>query len=361
MLLSSVIENNLRPTDLQPSGIPPLTWFARDVTMGKRRMKMSHHLSNLVVVLTGASSGIGKATALRFAENGAHLVLAGRREESLRQLADECRELGVRAIAVKTDVTDENQVIDLGRRALSEFGRIDVWVNNAGVMLYGRVEEVPASAMRRVFETNVFGHMYGARAVLPQFRRQGRGILINVASMVGKAGIAYMSAYVASKHALVGFADCLRQEVMLDKADVHVCTVMPASIDTPLFQHAANYTGQEAQPISPIYDAENVADAIIGCVQKPQREVYVGSMGRLTAFNRTFSPAMHDRVASTIAESQQFSETREPRTDGNLFQPKGPDTISGGWRQPSGVGRKVAVAALAAAVPVSLVWALKGR
>jgi len=322
---------------------------------------MSHHLSDLVVVITGASSGIGKATALRFAEHGAHLVLAGRREESLSQLAQECRELGARTIAVATDVTDESQVTELCRRGVTEFGRVDVWVNNAGVMLYGRVDEVPSHAMRRVFETNVFGYMYGARAVLPQFRRQGRGVLIDVASMVGKAGIAYMSAYVASKHALIGFADCLRQEIMLDKTDVQVCTVMPASIDTPLFQHAANYTGQEAQPIKPIYDPEDVAEAIVGCVEKPQREVYVGSMGRLTAFNRTLSPALHDRIASGIAESQQFSETRVPRTDGNLYHPKEPDTISGGWKQPASLGRKMALAAVAAAVPVSLVWALKSR
>lgn len=322
---------------------------------------MSHHLSDLVVVVTGASSGIGRAAALGFAENGAHLVLASRREESLRDLAEECRQLGVRVIVVPTDVTDENQVMELCRRAVTEFGRVDVWVNNAGVMLYGRVEEVPAHAMRRVFETNVFGYMYGARAVLPQFRHQGRGILINVASMVGKAGVAYMSAYVASKHALIGFADCLRQEIMLDKADIRVCTVMPASIDTPLFQHAANYTGQEAQPIRPVYDAEDVAEAITGCVEKPEREVYVGSMGRLTAFNRTMSPALHDRIASTLAETQQFRETPVPRTDGNLYQPKDPHSIDGGWRQPSGLGRKVALAAVAAAVPVSLMWAWRSR
>jgi len=322
---------------------------------------MSHHLSDLVVVITGASSGIGKATALRFAEQGAHGVLAGRREDSLRQLAEECRELGVRSLAVKTDVTDESQMAELCRRALAEFGRIDVWVNNAGVMLYGRVEDTPSHAMRRVFETNVFGYMYGARGVLPQFRRQGHGTLINVASMVGKAGVAYMSAYVASKHALIGFADCLRQELMLDGTDVKVCTVMPASIDTPLFQHAANYTGQQGQPIKPIYNADDVADAIVRCLEKPEREVYVGSMGRVTAFNRTISPALHDTVTARVAQSQQFGETPVPRTDGNLYQPKGPDTISGGWKQPSSLGRKVAVAAMAAAVPVSVVWALRNR
>jgi len=179
--------------------------------------------------------------------------------------------------------------------------------------------------------------------------------------MVGKAGVPYMSAYVASKHALIGFADCLRQEIMLDDLDIEVCTVMPASIDTPLFEHAANYTGREVQPIKPIYDADDVADAIVACVHKPQREVYVGTMGRLTAFSRTVSPAVHDKISSSAVESQQFREKPVPRTDGNLYQPKGSDTISGGWRQPAGLGRKIAVAAVAAAVPVSVVWALRSR
>jgi short-subunit dehydrogenase len=316
---------------------------------------MSHHLSDSVVVITGASSGIGRAASRAFAQAGANVVLAARRKESLEEVAGECRSFGVQALALPTDTTDESRVRNLANSAISRFGHVDVWVNNAGVMAYGRAEDIPARVLRRVFETNVFGYFYGAQAILPHFKKRRRGILINVTSMVSKAGIAYMSPYVASKFALTGWSDCLRQELMLEETtEIHVCSVLPASIDTPLFQHAANYTGRQPKPVDPVYDPWEVAEAIVGCVEKPQREVYVGRIGPLTAFNRTMAPSIHDRVAANLAEHNQLQDSPALATEGNLFEPKEPASIEGGWQKPSSRGWKIAVAAAAVAVPLTL-------
>ncbi len=317
---------------------------------------MSQHLFGSVAVITGASSGIGRATALAFARAGANVVLAARKREALEDVADECRGFAVQALPLPTDVSDEFQVRELARRAIQWFGWVDVWVNNAGVAAYGRTEDLPPRVVRRVFETNVLGCVYAMQAILPHFKEEKEGVIVNVASMVGKAGIAYMGAYVASKHALVGLADSVRQEIMLeDGAGISVCTVMPASIDTPFFQHAANFTGRQVKPVGPVYHPEEVARTILECVQNPQREVYVGKIGSLTAWNRTISAGLHDRVAAQLADRSQLGHQQVPPTEGNLFEPQPINTICGGWKRENGSRWKTAIAATAAiAVPVSL-------
>ncbi len=211
---------------------------------------MPRELRDSVVVITGASSGIGRATSLRFAERGAAVVLAGRRAETLDELAAACRGRGGKAVAVPTDVTDRSAVEDLAASAISTYGRIDVWVNNAAVTLFARFEEAPMDAYRRVIETNLFGYIYGARAVLPYFRRQAAGALINIGSVVGIVGQPYTSAYCLSKFAIRGLGECLRQE-LLDQP-IHVSTVLPAEIDTPVFAHAGDCTGRAVKPLEPI-------------------------------------------------------------------------------------------------------------
>ncbi|HEY8477503.1 MAG TPA: SDR family oxidoreductase [Chloroflexota bacterium] len=311
-------------------------------------------LHSAVIVVTGASSGIGRATALAFARRGASIVLAARRAAALRNLAAECERLGGRALAVPTDVTDERAVRALAQRAVETFGRLDVWVNNAGVALFSRFEEAPPEVFRRVIETNLLGYVHGARAALPLFRHQGSGVLINNASVFGGIGAPYWSAYVTTKFGIRGFSACLRQEVR-DAPDIHVCTVLPASIDTPLFQHGGNYTGRAIKPVRPVYDAEAVAEAIVRLAERPRREVFVGAAGRLLLLLHTLLPGLAERLIAFWVERDSLQKRTAPPSPGNLFQPM-PEwtTVSGGWKAGGALAPRVAVAGLTAIAAILL-------
>src|ERR1043166_5831964 len=225
------------------------------------------NIADSVIVITGASSGIGRATAQELASRGAHLVVGARDVAALEGLGT----------AIKCDVTREADVQALARAAVAKFGRIDVWINNAGVYLVGRFEDSPADVFRRVLETNFFGTVHGARAALQQFRKQRRGILINIDSVVASAPQPYTTAYVASKYAVRGFSASLRMELALEKGhEIEVCTILPASIDTPLFSHTANYLGRKVKAMSPVNRPEVVARAIASVIERPRRETLVG-------------------------------------------------------------------------------------
>jgi NAD(P)-dependent dehydrogenase (short-subunit alcohol dehydrogenase family) len=321
---------------------------------------MGKKLNGSVVVITGASSGIGRAAALAFAEEGSTVVLGARRENALQEVARECGTRGVRTLVVPTDVTDEGAVQHLAGRAVETFGRIDVWVNNAAVSAFGRFEEMPSDVFRRVLETNLFGYVHGARAALPIFREQGRGVLILNDSVVGSVPQPHTSAYVTSKYAIRGFAECLRMELSLDQApDIHVCTVMPASIDTPLFQQSANFTGRQVKPLDPTYPAGKVADAIVSVAKRPRREVMVGGAGRMAVAFHAVAPGMYEKTAARQVDRDHLEDRPADRTWGNLWEPM-PEyaRVSGGWRpgpNRNGPTGKAALAAAAVAVP-ALFW-----
>jgi short-subunit dehydrogenase len=305
---------------------------------------MTRAIKDSVIVITGASSGIGRATALEAARQGATVVLAARREEALQKLAQECNMLKGTAIAVPTDVTHEEAVSELASRAIANYGRIDVWINNAAVTLFARFEEAPLEVFRRVIDTNVFGYVHGARAVLPYFREQGSGILINVDSVVGKAPQPYTSAYVMSKHAIRAMADCLRMELVLDKADnIHVCTVMPATIDTPLFQHGANYTGRKAKAMNPVYPSQKVAEAIVALVERPEREIIVGEAGYLMVAQFGLTPELYEKTMAQQVDRDHLQDAPAQVTEGNLFDPIEDEqaSVSGGWDHTSDIGQSV--------------------
>lgn len=320
---------------------------------------MAAKLRGATVVVTGASSGIGRETARAFAAKGANVVVAARRAEPLREVAAECEGLGVGALAVPTDVTDAAAVEELARRATARFGRIDVWVNNAAVGLFARFEEAPLDDYRRVIETNLFGYVYGARAVLPIFRRQGSGVLVNVASMLGRTSGPYVSAYVASKHAIQGLGMSLRQELALDKAkDIHVCTVMPATIDTPFFGHAANYTGRAVKAMPPVYPVERVAERIVRLAKRPRREVFVGNSGRLLQLQFFLAPGLAEKQAAAMVDKLHLAQDQAaPATSGNLFAPTPEGTTAGGgWKSGGSSLPRAAGVGLAAALPAVLLW-----
>jgi short-subunit dehydrogenase len=191
--------------------------------------------------------------------------------------------------------------------------RIDVWVNNAAVTLFARIEEAPYEAYRKVLETNLFGYIHSARAVLPYFRKQGSGTLINVSSVVGKPGSPFVSAYTISKFGIVGLSESLRMELQ-DAPDIHVCTVLPASIDTPLFQHAANFMGRAVKPLEPIYSADQVANAIVDLARRPRREIMVGNAGRIQALMHAIAPGLIERRYAKQVEKNHFQDKPAPES-----------------------------------------------
>jgi NAD(P)-dependent dehydrogenase (short-subunit alcohol dehydrogenase family) len=288
-------------------------------------------LQGKVVVVTGASSGIGRATAHRFAAHGARLIIAARRMGPLDLAVRECAKLGGQATAVQTDVTEPGSIENLARRAVEGHGRIDIWVNNAAVALYARVDEGPLEAHRRVIETNLFGYLYGSRAAVHIFRKQGDGVLVNVSSAAAYVGQPYSAAYVASKFGIRGLTDCIRQEVS-DCPEINVCTVMPGATDTPFFQHAGNYTGRVVQPLRPIADARRVAEVIVAAAERPRRTSFV-DIARVLPMLTGIVPGPIEAYVGRLVKKCQFRDEPVPPSPGNLFAPmmEG-DDVSGGWR-----------------------------
>ena len=260
-------------------------------------------------------------------------MLAARAAEPLERLAEECERRGARAIAIPTDVRDADAVERLARRAVDELGRLDVWVNGAGVMTYGRFEDVPADVFRAVIDTNLMGQVHGARAALPRFREQRSGVLINMSSVWGRVTAPDVSAYVTSKFAVRAFSECLRQELR-DVPNVDVATMLPQAVDTPIFDRAANYAGRAARPIPPVLDPGTVADGIIACARSPKREVTYSRAGRLIELAHATTPSLWQRFLPAAFEAGNYGEQPMDPSPGGVMEPL-PDryAIYGGWRK----------------------------
>jgi short-subunit dehydrogenase len=288
-----------------------------------------------VAVVTGASSGIGRAAALRLAASGADVVLAARRPGALESAAQECRRHGVRALAVPTDVSDADAVRRLAQQAVARFGRIDVWVNDAAVSLYGRVTDVPLEDFRRLVDVNVMGTVHGVHAALTHMRPRGRGVVVNVASILGEVPQPYTAAYCLSKAAVRALSVSVRSELALDGlTGIEVATVLPPTIDTPLFDQVANYSGRAVRAMPPVSSPERVARAVVGAVRSPRREVVVSTAGRLLTWQHRLTPRPVEAWMAVQTDMLQLSRRRAAAdTSGNLYEP-GPESagaVHGGW------------------------------
>jgi NAD(P)-dependent dehydrogenase (short-subunit alcohol dehydrogenase family) len=274
-----------------------------------------------VVVIVGASSGIGRETALAFAQRGASLAIAARNEQALETLSAEVARLGGKALAVVTEVSDHEQVSALAAKAAEHFGRIDTWVNNAAVATYGTVEQMDVDELRRVIEVDLMGQIYGIKAALP-YLQASAGTLINVSSVVGKRALPLQAAYCAAKHGIIAFGEALRLELEAQGSPVRVVDVMPASINTPLFDNARSKIGVAPKPLGRVYEPSVVAEAIVAAAERPVRQVYAGFMGRLLDLAQRISPSFADWYLSGPgnAIARQRSDLVDDGYD-NLFSP----------------------------------------
>jgi short-subunit dehydrogenase len=275
-------------------------------------------LNEKTIVITGASSGAGRAAALAFAPLGVNLVLAARNENVLNEVAEECRGLGSEVLVVVTDVTQTGAMINLANTARDWKGALDVWINNAGILAAGIFEETPMVVHQQAIETNLLGYMNGAHAVLPIFKAQGYGTLINNISIGGFLPVPFGAGYSASKFGMRGFSEALKAELVGWK-DIHVCDLFPAFLDTPGITHAANYTGKKLVPAPPVYDPARLAQAIVKVAANPASNTYVGSASLLLKFGHALFPELLTNLTGRVIRRYLKNAPEIAPTDGNLF------------------------------------------
>jgi short-subunit dehydrogenase len=296
---------------LSGCGVPSGTWSSD-----------RQRIVNRTYVVTGASSGFGRGVALKLGSYGANVVLAARRTAVLEEVADQVRGAGGQALVVTTDVSRADDVERLARAAVERFGRINVWINDAAVGVIGRFEDVPVVDHARVVDVNLKGVIYGSHAALQQFRTQGYGTLVNIASVEGRVPLAYHASYTATKHAVVGLDAALNQELRLAGADtIKVATVLPWAVDTPFWEHTANYSGGTPRMVM-MDGPQQVVDAIVRVSIYPRKELAVGWKASGAVLGEQIWPSLSERIAANIVDrAQRQTAPAAPPTDGSLFEP----------------------------------------
>ena len=293
-------------------------------------------LNEQVIVITGASSGIGLATAEAAAEAGAKLVLAARSGDTLAEIAARLAAAGSEVVHVTADVAEPDAVQEIAQAAVTRFGGIDTWINNAGVSIYGRLDEVSQEDARRLFDVDFWGVVNGSLMALGHMRGRG-GAIINVGSEVSDAVVPLQGYYSAAKHAVKGFTDALRVEVQeVDKLPIAITLIQPTAVDTPFPQHGKNYMDREPKLPSPMIEPEKVAAAILNAAIEPTTETKVGAMAKLNALIAKLAPTLAKKLEGKQAGRQQYDEPpRDP--EGTLDKPGEAGQVSGQKRGSGGV------------------------
>ena len=288
-------------------------------------------LEEQVVVLFGASSGIGRETALRMAKRGAKLVVAARDEGGLNSLVDEIRRGGGEATALLAEAADFNQVKAVADTAADVYGRIDTWVHLAAVSIYATFEQTTPEEFKRVIEVNLIGQAYGAMAALPHLKREGRGALIHISSVEARRALPYQSAYASSKHGIKGFLEATRVELQHEGVPISVTEIMPSTINTPFFNKARTKLGVKPMGIPPIYQPGIVADAILYAAENPVPEIIVGGAGKAIILADKISPRLGDTFMLLAGfKGQRTNEPKSEQAPDNLFHPlEGYDKVKG--------------------------------
>lgn len=289
-------------------------------------------LADQVVVVLGASSGIGRETARRFGAAGAKLVLAGRNESALRSLAAEIGGEGqVAVVMVETSIFE--QVQRVAEEAVRRFGRIDTWVQNAATPLYGRFEEIAPEEFKRVIDVNLVGAAYGAMVALPHLRANANGgTFIVTSSVEGEVGIPYQSAYGASKHGVEGWTKVLRMELAHDGVPVQIASIKPAGVNTPFYDNAKTRLGVVPQPPPPVYQPGHVAAAIVFAATHPVRDFYVGGAGKMFSLGQRFAPALTEWFLRTTSfKGQRTDRIKDVSGPDGMFAPSGESRTHGDY------------------------------
>ena len=276
-------------------------------------------LRGKTVVITGGSSGVGRATVEAFAFEGCNIVIAARGQEALDETLKICKELGVNAIAISTDVSKAEDVDHLLKAAVKEFGRIDIWVNNAGVMASGKFEEIPMELHEQVIKTNLFGYMHGAYSVLPLFKEQNEGILINNVSIGGFMPAPYSAVYSATKFGIRGMMECLHGEIS-DFADIHIANLYPQIQRSTGNSHSAKYSGLDFKVPPFASDPRDTADKIVQLAKEPQKDLFPDVRSKVLVNLYEMFPKVIINTASAGMRLMMKLKNGEP-TSGNVLKP----------------------------------------
>ena len=276
----------------------------------------------MIVVITGASAGLGRAAARAFAADGWDVGLLARGEDGLESAADEIRAAGRQALAIPVDVADASSVDAAAERVEAELGPIDAWVNNAMESVFAPVDQIAPDEYRRITDVNYLGYVHGTLAALKRMKLRDRGVIVQVGSALAYRSIPLQAAYCASKHAIVGFTDSLRCELLHERSGIRITMVQLPALNTPQFEVSRTRLPRHPQPVPPIYQPEVAADAIVWAAEHARRELHVGGSTLVTILGNKVAPAVADRyLARTAYDAQQSEEPVDPDRPDNLFEP----------------------------------------